>query len=551
MGGCNMYVFRDAHRVERGQEVVRALQRDLEGIPSVSEGSADARRRVVDALVRAGEVESAFCDAAAVSPEALAAAQRAGEICDALAERLVCGRPIRGVNGSFLSLPVPERVRLSPHEGFAYYALHPSAFAELASRVPLAERTAVVIGIRSIGAPLSAVVAASLRARGALVQRMTVRPGGHPYARCLSPAPELRVEWRRAADEGAAFFVVDEGPGLSGSSFLAVGEALVESGVPSCRIAFLCSHPVDPAKLLAPDARARWSVFRAAWCTSPGQLPDDAGECLVGDGWRRRLVGGPESRWPASWTQMERLKFLSKDGNRLLKFEGLAAYGAEALRRAAALFAEGWGPPVADSGDGFLSYALAGIPMVLRSCSESTLRTIARYCTARGRLFPAATTDQGDLVAMLRINLRHQFGVELPASWIPSIERPVVPDGRMQPHEWLRSSSGSLIKVDAVAHGDDHLFPGPTDIAWDLAGTIVEWRLGQHAAEWLLRCYRRASGDDARARIGPYLRAYAVFRMAYCKMAAAAIGSGSDAERLTRDYVGYRARVFPGALGLP
>ena len=34
------------------------------------------------------------------------------------------------------------------------------------------------------------------------------------------------------------------------------------------------------------------------------------------------------------------------------------------------------------------------------------------------------------------------------------------------------------MKVDAAAHGDDHGFPGPVDVAWDLAGAVVEWELG-------------------------------------------------------------------------
>src|SRR5438105_12870275 len=46
--------------------------------------------------------------------------------------------------------------------------------------------------------------------------------------------------------------------GLCGSSFLAVAEALAEQGTSSGRILFLCSHEVDPEKLVAPDAAARW-----------------------------------------------------------------------------------------------------------------------------------------------------------------------------------------------------------------------------------------------------------------------------------------------------
>jgi hypothetical protein len=352
-------------------------------------------------------------------------------------------------------------------------------------------------------------------------------------------------EWlRRANVEGAAFLIADEGPGLSGSSFLAVGEALVEIGVPSHRITFLCSRPVDPSTLLAPEAPTRWAVFRTVACPPTSRVPKSAGEYLVGDAWRR-LVYDDESEWPASWTQLERLKFLSSDRTRLVKFEGLGAYGAEAMRRAVALFEDGWGPHAVDEGDGFVSYAMAGRPLHRDPGTEfvRVLDRIARYCAARVRLFrrPGGDDDGAELLAMLRTNVLEEFGRDLPATWIPVVEHPVIADARMQPHEWVRSASGSVLKVDGVAHGDDHVFPGWTDVAWDLAGTMVEWGLDPGASDWFLQCYRRASGEDPRGRIGPYLRAYAVFRMAYSKMAAMAVGPGEESERLARDYRRYRA----------
>ena len=62
----------------------------------------------------------------------------------------------------------------------------------------------------------------------------------------------------------------------------------------------------------------------------------------------------------------------------------------------------------------------------------------------------------------------------------------------MMPHEWLELPDGRLLKLDGSAHGDDHFFPGPCDIAWDLAGTIVEWKLTAPEAEYFLEEYRRA-----------------------------------------------------------
>src|SRR5207302_4552914 len=79
---------------------------------------------------------------------------------------------------------------------------------------------------------------------------------------------------------------------------------------------------------------------------------------------------------------------------------------------------------------------------------------------------------------MFRFNLHQAFDIDWdfdPA--LLATKNPVLVDGRMQPHEWIRSKDGTIIKVDGCTHGDDHFFPGPTDIAWDLAGAIVEWSL--------------------------------------------------------------------------
>jgi len=64
------------------------------------------------------------------------------------------------------------------------------------------------------------------------------------------------------------------------------------------------------------------------------------------------------------------------------------------------------------------------------------------------------------------------------------VEHRVFCDAHMMPHEWLELGDGRLLKLDGAAHGDDHFFPGPCDIAWDLAGTIVEWKLTGPEAEY-------------------------------------------------------------------
>ena len=148
---------------------------------------------------------------------------------------------------------------------------------------------------------------------------------------------------------------------------------------------------------------------------------------------------------------------------------------------------------------------------------------------------------------MLRFNVAEEFGVELgERARLPQAGRAVLVDGRMLPHKWIRVSAEGrrYIKCDGASHGDDHFFPGPaTDIAWDLAGTIVEWNAGYEACQRLLERYRQRSGDDAAPRLANYLLAYAVFRMAYAKMAAAAMRGSDEEPRLLSAYHYYRAHA--------
>ncbi|HVL19831.1 MAG TPA: hypothetical protein VM422_02410, partial [Amaricoccus sp.] len=69
---------------------------------------------------------------------------------------------------------LPPSIRCRTPEGFAFYALAPQAVAAAAAQVPW-ELPPLVIGIRSIGTALAAVVAARLG-----VEALTVRPVGHP-----------------------------------------------------------------------------------------------------------------------------------------------------------------------------------------------------------------------------------------------------------------------------------------------------------------------------------------------------------------------------------
>lgn len=142
---------------------------------------------------------------------------------------------------------------------------------------------------------------------------------------------------------------------------------------------------------------------------------------------------------------------------------------------------------------------------------------------------------------MTRINFAREFEGE-PGDLELPVEYPTVCDNRMRPHHWLLTD-GRVLKLDAAIHGDDHFFPGACDIAWDLAGVIVEWNLDSSARESFLKKYRRISYDDASSRIESYELAYAVFRMAWSSMAAASMGESEEKQRLMWDCQRYRMVV--------
>jgi hypothetical protein len=551
-GATALWVFREGKK----QVCTRRLARELHNL--IRSSKLREPDGLIDILIRSGELEAGLadlgCPAAAVLENLtdLAACAVFGE--GDLNRLSACGAWLE-------ALELPTRLFISPPEGFAYYALHPAAFAETAATMVKPGTRYAVVGIRSIGTTLSAVVTAALKQRGAFAERITVRPTGHPYSR-VTALTRSETEWvhtHLALD--AEFLVVDEGPGLSGSSFLSVGEALLQAGIPCHRVSFLGSREPDVNALRARDAVERWSRFN--WRRAQGNAFRSVREYLyLGGGTWRAVLLNRHSDWPASWTQMERLKFLSPDRKWLLKFEGLGRFGQKAQERAACLYEGGFGCELHEAGDGLMAYPfVSGPPLNGEHLSPAVLDRMAAYCAFRAGEFRVAEEPVQQLEEMFRFNLVEEFGGGEAAAemWdanpdspdvLPEIStgalanaNPVLVDGRMQPHEWLMLSNGTILKTDATSHGDDHFFPGPTDIAWDLAGAIVEWQMDSHTAESFLTRYTRLSGDDPRPRISVFLLAYTVFRMGYSKMASEAEAGTAEESRLRNAYESYRERL--------
>lgn len=518
-----MLVFRDGRRSLAVRPLLEQLEESCRR--AASSGTHGEGEAALDALLRAGELECGLADAE-YKGAAVAAA-----LTDALSELLLTSE-----TSSFARLSnraealcrlsnLPERVAVSVPEGFAYYALHPLDYADAIAGLPRVQ-DAVVVGIRTIGTTLSAVARAALAQRGMAARRFTVRPKGHPWDRVLELSAEEERRVREENARGASFFVADEGPGLSGSSFLAVAEALEKSGVPRERLTLVGSHEVQPERLCAREAKARWERFHFVAVAAPARVP-------VGQECR-----GPDE--PASWRQFERRKILSPEGKTLFKFEGLGHYGDAAMERAQRLAEMGFAPRVESARDGFAAYEFVhGTPMQAAELDDEIIRRLAEYCAARVRMFPAGSVDTAALRELVRVNSREGLGRELEAKLL--VEHPVIADAKMQPHEWLRTPDGRMLKTDGASHGDDHFFPGPADIAWDLAGASVEWEMSPATEERFFAEYRKASGDDARGRMAAWKLAYTLFRLGYCQMAAEATGE----ERMRRAAERYRALLVP------
>ena len=92
---------------------------------------AHDRAAVLDALIEAGELESAMTDAGAD-------AASAPRITDALASTLCTGDPdlATGAAAILNRINIPGTLSVSPPEGFTYYALHPLDFANVLARIP-------------------------------------------------------------------------------------------------------------------------------------------------------------------------------------------------------------------------------------------------------------------------------------------------------------------------------------------------------------------------------------------------------------------------------
>nr|WP_314446696.1 hypothetical protein [uncultured Sphingomonas sp.] len=408
---------------------------------------------------------------------------------------------------------LPGHVTIREGEGYAHYALYPEAYGLAARQLDL-RAPPLIVGLRSIGAGLAAMASAALGA----APPVTLRPGGDPFARSLKIDPELATYLLKGKRH---FVIVDEGPGLSGSSFGCVADWLEDHGVPPDRIAFLPGH----SGVLGPQASAR---HRQRWKTAqrpvvqPDRLAGWIGELLggieswsdiSGGGWRP-LWSASEHQWPAVVPAWERMKFLVGAGGHkwLVRFAGFGQAGEDKVRLAKLLAEKGFGPEVAGLTHGWLAMRWHEDAGPTRPSPDE----LAAYLAVRSELPAPPGASLAALVTMARRNVPELGRWDPPVHQLQRLVRSVRTDGRLQVHEWLRLSDGRLLKADALDHHRGHDLIGAQDIAWDVAGAWVEL------------------GHDA--RLGDR-RLVAFYQVAYCafQIGAHELGKGmSPAEERPR-----------------
>jgi hypothetical protein len=559
-----LIVYRSTERPVQSAAALSTLRR---AAGELGARTAPPHAAVVALLVGLGQLEAAVVDAlcperdrpAGIADRLRRASLLAGRaVVDSWAGRdagdsLCRIRPALDAVAASGELPLTVRAR-SP-EGYAYYGLLPETYLAAAARFAREQRPTHVacIGIRSIGTSLSAVVAAALAAAGARVETWTVRPRGHPFDRRLQLAPALERQW--AVRREWWFVVVDEGPGLSGSSFASVAAALSRLGVPSERIVLLPSWLAPARALRSPAARGWWrrlrkyaATFEEVWVRG-GRLARDlrcGGLRDVSGGRWRPLLCPPGQRWPAVQAQHERRKFLGRDPDGaavLVKFVGLGERGAAARDRAARLADAGFGPAPLGLAHGFLVTRFArGRPLDPGEVGRELLDRVAAYLAFVRRTWPAPdATPYEDLLEMLEANAGAALGIG-PSALRPlraargAVEGgcPVALDARMLAHEWVRTPRGDL-KTDATDHHDDHFFPGWQDTGWDLAAAAVELDLDAAGEEYLTRRYAALAGDpDVGRRLAFYRAAYVAHRLGYAALAAGTSPAPADRARFRR-----------------
>lgn len=570
-----MQVFGDATRREPALRKLQRLRGMLDALNALPRGIL-RHAFLVEALIEAGELWQGVADArfhaaggqdglppsppvAATTALTLALARRCAASWLSGFER----SPLEptGLLAECEAQLAGEHVDVRQPEGYAFYALYPEAYF-MAAAALVADKnlgTCRVTGLRSIGTSLCAMVAAAVGDPAPL----TVRPTGPPFERRLS----LSGTW--PAVEGMCQAVVDEGPGLSGSSMAAVVDHLREQGTAPEHIHLFPGHPNGPGAAASPRTRALWQASDTRvvgfddlilHARTPVHRLRSWVEQIVGpllgplediSGLRRLALRQGNDATPVHPWQ-ERRKFLahSANGTWLVKFTGLGHQASERVACARMLGDAGFSPRLAGTCHGFLVERWHGemMPLTRDACATPALRErllvrLAAYIAFRALNLGAAQEPGASLEALGRMgqcNTVEACGPHATHAWqahlarAPGLQarvRRVRTDNRMQVWEWLVLGP-ALIKTDAIDHHAGHDLVGCQDPAWDVAGAVAEFGLDARSEAALLEALARVGCQVDAALLAFYRPVYLAFQLGHFSFAVRDATDSAQAARL-------------------
>ena len=372
---------------------------------------------------------------------------------------------------------------------------------------------------------------------------------------------------------------MDEGPGLSGSSFGAVADLLGQCGVPAARMAFFPSHGNEPGPMASARHRATWrSVPRHVTAfedlvlqpSRPDQRldtwftdltgPAEAPLVDVGGGqWRALRADHPADAPPAD-AAGERRKFLLRSGRGefLIKFTGLGRSGMQRFGMHKLLGAAGLTTAPLGWRHGFTVEPWRRDLRPLRPTDLDPSMLVERlgaYLGFRAARLPAegrTGASPAALLDMVSVNSAEALGAEAARTVdrlrgdLDGLGRKmcrVMTDNRLQPWEWLVAPDGRLIKTDAVDHHAGHDLVGCQDIAWDVAGAAVEFDLSPDQADGLRRIVSSRAERPVDPEVLAFCRlAYAAFQLGAARRAADR-SQDADRQRWVRQETSYTAEL--------
>jgi hypothetical protein len=425
-------------------------------------------------------------------------------------------------------------VRVKTPEGFAFYALYPEQYLGAAMRwlergVDPGEHV-WVIGLRSIGTTLAALVGAALLAHGQRVDTLTVRPFGDPFARVVElPFIPRAVDWA---------IIVDEGPGLSGSSLASVATALSSAGVVPKRMCLFPGHDGGPGAAASAEVHRIWSelprcvvattapihagrtltqALAASFQASTGRqvvaLTDVPSVPLVRRFARPKyLVVTPDARFVAGYygtsSTSQLRSTLSELARDRLRVRSSAGFSSAPLELGRGFLALPWydGKPGAPSVAQLARYivAVATTPLSPDEQKQSAARLTRLIVTNVSALLGSCDLER-TLAGLALASPSAGFG-----------------DGNHAAEHWL-AAGAAFHKLGSPLRDRDHLAVGRQPIAWDVASALCELELPAAQGDELRRSIghtlRQAFDREA---LRPYLVAYRSLRAAALELCIAA-----------------------------